>query len=334
MRYKFQHFVDIATSASSMQIINFNVGGRDVINRCAHLFNAYRYFKLGKISVKFVPASTLPVDPLGLSYSDSDPLTVDPRDQLNCGLVRITNGEDLMTDLTGVSATDQEQMYNAMLLDPHWYKFSLQAGFKRTARPLYWQVGQVHSDIFPGAVTNVPAPRTDNTPGVRTEALAPNQPDVSTSAGYTSVEFYRKAGESSNLGLFQTGHRGRLGYLPTDAYQYIYAYDKVNSTDISGQYPFVHPVPQIRTITCVLPKMHKTIYYYRVYITEEVFFSGLRSIAPMTSVSQMDAYVNRGIDTFIEPPDIHVSKPSNTATITTTPYQFPMNDGGNNDGSY
>ena len=43
-----------------------------------------------------VPASTLPVDPQGLSYDVDDPQTViPPRDQMNPGLVRITNGEDL-----------------------------------------------------------------------------------------------------------------------------------------------------------------------------------------------------------------------------------------------
>ena len=63
MKFRFQSFVDVSTSATSMQVIQWSVGGADVINRCRHLFGAYKYFKLGKISVKMVPASTLPVVP-------------------------------------------------------------------------------------------------------------------------------------------------------------------------------------------------------------------------------------------------------------------------------
>lgn len=155
-KYKVQTYFDIATNAESMQIVNFSCGGEALRKRCQHLFLAYKYFKLGKLSIKFVPASTLPVDPLGLSYDDDDPQTVDPRDQLDCGLVRITNGEDILDDLTNISDDAMRGMYEAMLLDPRWYKFGLQTGFKRTARPLYWQIGQFHQDMFPGAIENIP----------------------------------------------------------------------------------------------------------------------------------------------------------------------------------
>ena len=109
MKFRFQSFVDVSTSAQSMQVIQWSVGGADVINRCRHLFGAYKYFKLGKISVKMVPASTLPVDPQGLSYAADDPQTVDPRDQMNPGLVRITNGEDVHTNVSKLSADAQVQ---------------------------------------------------------------------------------------------------------------------------------------------------------------------------------------------------------------------------------
>ena len=287
MKFRFQSFVDVSTSAQSMQVIQWSVGGADVINRCRHLFGAYKYFKLGKISVKMVPASTLPVDPQGLSYAEDDPQTVDPRDQMNPGLVRITNGEDIYTNVSNLSADAQVQIYNAMMLDPRWSKFMLQSGFRRSAYPLYWQVGQLSQDKYPGATVNIPNLAQS---GTQTSAqgstvirrdVCQDNPSQSTEIG------------SSSRGLFQTGHRGKLGWLPTDYYQ------QINSkTGNPFQAYGLNNVPQVSVITCVLPKAYKTIYYYRVFITEEVLFTGLRSSPPFATNGSGGLVQRFGIDTF------------------------------------
>lgn len=287
MKFRFQSFVDVSTSAQSMQVIQWSVGGADVINRCRHLFGAYKYFKLGKISVKMVPASTLPVDPQGLSYAADDPQTVDPRDQMNPGLVRITNGEDVYTNVSKLSADAQMQTYNAMMLDPRWSKFMLQSGFRRSAYPLYWQVGQLSQDRYPGATVNVP-----------NLATAGNQ---TASNGATMIDrevyqvgfFHSNELGSSARGFFQTGRRGKLGWLPTDFFQQIR--DKTgNPFDAYG----LNNVPEVKVITCVLPKAYKTIYYYRVFITEEVLFTGLRSSPPFATNGAGGQIQRFGIDTF------------------------------------
>lgn len=288
MKFRFQSFVDVSTSAQSMQVIQWSVGGADVINRCRHLFGAYKYFKLGKITVKMVPASTLPVDPQGLSYASDDPLTVDPRDQMNPGLVRITNGEDVFTFVGSLSADAQMHIYNSMMLDPRWSKFMLQSGFRRSAYPLYWQVGQLSQDKYPGATVNVPR-------------LSPSGNQVN-STGATAIERDIYKGDafqsifqdgSSARGLFQVGHRGKLGWLPTDFYQ---QFSNGPGTTISDS--GINNVPEVKVITCVLPKAYKTIYYYRVFITEEVLFTGLRS-SPPTGVNADGTPIQRlGIDNF------------------------------------
>nr|QCC72686.1 capsid protein [Cressdnaviricota sp.] len=292
MKFRFQSFVDVSTSASSMQVIQWSVGGKQVLDRCRHLFPAYKFFKLGKISVKMVPASTLPVDPQGLSYAEDDPQTVDPRDQMNPGLVRITNGEDIFTDISQLSADQQTRVYNAMMLDPRWSKFMLQSGFRRTAVPLYWQIGQLHQDLYPGATQNVPW-LSDGTGAT----------DIFNQYGHTQkVNQIVQNGNltdvvqvgSSPRGLFQTGHRGRLGFLPTDAYQEFFRSDKTKKQTAS-----VNNIPEVQVITCVLPKAYKTRYYYRVYITEEVFFSGLRSVPPTYSTNDGFQEQAFGLDQFI-----------------------------------
>nr|WCR62194.1 MAG: capsid protein [Smacoviridae sp.]WCR62196.1 MAG: capsid protein [Smacoviridae sp.] len=287
MKFRFQSFVDVSTSAQSMQVIQWSVGGADVINRCRHLFGAYKFFKLGKISVKMVPASTLPVDPQGLSYAEDDPQTVDPRDQMNPGLVRITNGEDIYTNVSSLSAEAQVQIYNSMMLDPRWSKFMLQSGFRRSAYPLYWQVGQLSQDRYPGATMNVPNLVDAGTQTSPTGVTSIRR-NVYQSGSAQSVE-----SGSSARGLFQTGRRGKLGWLPTDFFQQIK--DKTgNPFDAYG----LNNVPEVKVITCVLPKAYKTIYYYRVFITEEVLFSGLRSSPPFATNGAGGLIQRFGIDTF------------------------------------
>ena len=288
MKFRIQSFVDISTRADSMQIIQWAVGGADVVNRCLHLFGAYKYFKLGKISVKMVPASTLPVDPQGLSYAEDDPQTVDPRDQLNPGLVRITNGEDVFTDVSKLTPADQRTVYNSMMLDPRWSKFMLQSGFRRSAYPLYWQVGQLSQDKYPGSTVNLPNLLRDGT-SIDSSDVTMIRRNVYQGATAQSVE----AGSSAR-GLFQVGHRGKLGWLPTDFYQ-----DVKNNTGGSITLKGVNNVPQVSVITCVLPKAHKTTYFYRVFITEEVLFSGLRSTPPVSQSTTGQPVQQFGIDQFL-----------------------------------
>lgn len=294
MHFKFQSFVDVSTSAESMQIFQWSVGGAEVLNRCRHLFGAYKYFKLGRIDVKMVPASTLPVDPQGLSYDEDDPQTVDPRDQMTPGAVRITNGEDIFTNVSALSDEQQEAMMNSIILDPRWSKFMLQSGFRRSALPLYWQVGQLQQDRYPGATINVPyVPDVLGQHGVVPDGVLAQH--VYKTVVSDAVAVRTNAGSSGN-GLFQVGHRGRLGWLPTDGYQEI-----PNATDdrFHGQ-SYINNIPSVRVITCCLPKAHKTLYYYRIFITEHVYFSGLRSMPPFYSIDGGSGMINSP-DQFIYP---------------------------------
>ena len=195
-----------------MQIISVNAGGDNVIKRLAPFFGAYKYYKLGGVSIKLIPASTLPVDPTGLSYEAGDN-TVDPRDQLTPGMCRITNGEDILEDITGLTGDQQRQLYDNMLLDPRWYKWMLQSGVKRFGKPRYWQIGQLHQDKWPGANVNIPQIVNSSVTGTQTES---QYVDGLTPAYHGNVER-----GSSPYGIFQTGHRGVLGWMPTDGLQHI-----------------------------------------------------------------------------------------------------------------
>ena len=132
----YTYFLDLATSPDRVQVVGVSAGGMECMRRLLPFFAAYKYYKLGHVKLKVVPASTLPVDPTGLSYEAGEN-TVDPRDQFNPGLVRITNGEDIVVPTT----MDQ---YYSLMLDRRWFKFNLQSGFSRDAVPRVWRIAQLH----------------------------------------------------------------------------------------------------------------------------------------------------------------------------------------------
>lgn len=260
VKMRFQSFVDIATQADNMQIISVNAGGDDVLKRLSPFFSAYKYYKLGNVSIKLIPASTLPVDPTGLSYEAGEQ-TVDPRDQLTPGMCRITNGEDILEDITGLTGDQQRQLYNNMLLDSRWFKWMLQSGVKRSARPKYWQIGQLHQDKWPGAINNVPLVTLLSDIRTATEfKVAAVQNDGS---GNVVESPDGVLAGSKPYGFFQTGHRGILGWLPTDGLQ-----------PVAGQTdkPLLASIPTVELFKILTPPMHKTNYYYRMFVTETVYF--------------------------------------------------------------
>ncbi|AJF23061.1 cap protein [Human smacovirus 1] len=293
MMQKFRWFVDLSTTPERVSVLKITCGGTRCLRRLLPFFSAYKYFKLGKTSVKFVPSSTLPVDPTGLSYEAGEN-TVDPRDMFNPGLVRITNGEDLAdVVLNNIStAEDQNNVYYAMMLDSRWYKFRLQDGFRRDAVPLYWRIGQLHQDNFPGSVNNYLTVNSDVT----------KPPTVSHEIGYYAYSSPGSASPdrqnqillgSSPHGTFQFGHHDKIGWLPTDMFTNNY----VNTSGTSTMSP--RTPPEVDLLTVVLPAAYKTRFYYRLYITEEVYFKEPVSIfAGQLSDGQ---YVSTTMDRFTYP---------------------------------
>lgn len=256
---KFQSFMDISTDDASMQVISISAGGPEVLKRLSAQFAAYKYYKLGNIAIKLVPATTLPVDPSGLSINAGGQ-GVDPWDQLSPGLIRITNGEDIFENMSGLTTEEMDAIFKNMQLDPRWYKFMLQTGVKRHATPRYWQIGQFHQDKWPGADINVPRFNADGKIIGTSHAMMGQLP------GSTPAILGGEAGSSSPLGLFQTGHSGVLGWLPTDSLHYTW-----NGSAWVRQ-PFIASPPEIECIKIILPRASLTKYPYRLYVTETVYF--------------------------------------------------------------
>ena len=287
IKMRFQSFMDVNTASTGMQIISINAGGKNILNRLPAQFAAYKYYKIGSVSVKMVPASTLPVDPTGLSITAGDNL-VDPRDQLTPGMCRITNGEDILEDISNISVADQRDLYNTMLLDPRWPKFMLQSGFKRYASPRYWQIGQLHQDKYPGAILNYPQMNAGNTVQ-DTDTVLHSSYNGSTVTKVIS-------GESSKYGIFQTGHKGVLGWLPTDGLQYTNGVSTSANPNVS---PLLASPPEVEVMKIVLPPAYKTKYWYRLFITETVYFKSPIVLAAGVNRRPLDIfhYVSKPVPT-------------------------------------
>ena len=114
-------------------------------------------------------------------------------------------------------STDIEKMYYSMMLDRRWYKFQLQSGVRRTARPLFWSIAQLHQDAFPGAVRNIPNIQQSAYPTIDT---------LQTCRDTTNGTFDKIiAGNSSPRGIFQTGVHEKMSWLPTDYFQKTIKFD-------------------------------------------------------------------------------------------------------------
>ena len=285
---KFQWFVDLQTSADTMQVVKITAGGQRVRRRLLPFFAAFKYYKLGSVSIRFVPASTLPVDPTGLSYEVGEN-TVDPRDQFNPGLVRITNGEDFNEDTASLADSEYAQaMYYQLMLDPRWFKFNLQSGFRRRAVPLYWSVGQLHQDVFPGSVQNFPK-ITKSSTGLVSSYDTGNRIDHIEN---DSSAFNYYSG-SNPYSLFQVGGKARMGWMPTDSF-----YNPGNpDLELGSQ----AQVPEVELLRVILPKAYKTKFYYRLYIEESVSFKGPVSMFASNGSNPGTFYPVNSVDRFIYP---------------------------------
>lgn len=299
---KYSYFVDINTSTENTSIIKFTAGGAMPFGRLRPFFAAFKYWKLGPIGVRFMPASTLPVDPTGLSYSEGAS-TVDPRDEFNVGLVRRTNGENC--DFLAGQTSSRNAWYYSTMLDPRWSKFDLQRGYRIYATPRFWGLAQTKQTISQSIVDIPDAVDSATTP----------QPVVS--GGNVNGMEFSSTGEgqlsfrSSNLigGPIQNviiqNSRPRMSWQPTDMY----------NNNLYGP----NVLPEVDCITCILPQAYKTVHYYRVWITETVYFRSPVVLNPKIRVK--DETVSGGITT--TPMNVPIDRyvgPSGTASeIGSTP---------------
>lgn len=194
--------------------------------------------------------------------------------------------------------------------------------------PLFWYVGQLHQDIYPGAINNIPVIAGNTGAPDQTSVNAVYDVTSYAADGAQAVGHYMRANFSDPHGFFQTGKKGRMGWMRTDA---LVEFASAGANAGVYEKAEVTPFPTCRVITMVLPKMHKTNYYYRCYVTEEVYFSGVRTFGPGDPANVNSGYAS-GIDNFVELPAVNTAKFPYTYKTSVFPDQqasasVKMNDG-------
>lgn len=162
---------DLQTSVGKGTVLKVHTPTGNNIKR--HLlghFLQYKKFKYLGAKVTLVPASTLPADPLQLSY-DAGEANIDPRDMVNPILWKHYHGETMLTDVlptdelqdydqktnldtTGVNGSALEQslygyrsassaldsVYPRTLMDTSFRKAGIQTGFTTFCKPFVYNV--------------------------------------------------------------------------------------------------------------------------------------------------------------------------------------------------
>ncbi len=118
-------------------------------------FAQFRKFRYIGAKVTFIPAATLPADPLQVSYEAGEP-TIDPRDLLNPILHKGIHGDALgnlleeykqvlasgsSLELTKTAAANYMTLYYQCLTDPSFKKSGLRQGFVQKLFPLVYSLG-------------------------------------------------------------------------------------------------------------------------------------------------------------------------------------------------
>lgn len=217
---------DLNTTQNRLTNLRFHTPQDGTLqNHLGGFFAQYKEFMYVGMSVTMIPAATLPVDPLQVSYPIGEP-TIDPRDVLNPILSKRYNGEATALDALGSdsmrevaagmgvgainnngwfprgrSITETSMLntennppstfdnkmigYGAMLMDPSWKKTHIQQPLSFSARPIVYNV----ASNYPFAQQSMNVTGTNPPPGnqIGLGSVTPDTGTVNSEKGITTT---------------------------------------------------------------------------------------------------------------------------------------------------
>lgn len=270
-------------------------------------FRQFKKFKYLGASMNFVPASTLPADPLQLSYEAGEP-TIDPRDMVNPILFKAWHGESLGDWLDSVlegqvnlSATsidrseltddvfgkNYENLYYQCLTDRTFKKAGVQAGFRMdNLYPLAYALGSSKQSIATLNDADLTDPFTESGIGDafsigKFQNMAVLNPGVNFTAKANSDDTVTwSMGAGTHIFTYRRVPLGSMETLQNSVYP--------RSTDVSAtgtattsaiQTTKWATLPKLNMALIMLPPAYKQEMYFRVVIKHNFMFSGFRSTA-------------------------------------------------------
>lgn len=294
VRAKYSEIIDVQTNNNGVTCIGIHTPtGGAPLRMLFGFYRQFRKFRYRGCQVRIQPTTTLPADPLGVSYSAGDRL-IDPREMINPILFHGCHGESMNEALdiaykgTGVSPStilsefpasedfrgdelgsdnfkQGDFLYYSALSDRGFRKFLPQVGGKLPfLKPLVWNLG-ADRPIVPHACQPDSGQMSNSDPFVSSPGQESNGGD---SIRIQSV-LPRIDGAQIPVNLMTTGVRP-LGWLPT--YQLWTAGpdgdDKAAASPSSYSY-----LPKIFMGMLILAPSYRVEQYYRIYIDHYFEFS-------------------------------------------------------------
>lgn len=294
----FSEVYDLQTQAQNPTIVGVHTPrSANPSIMLAGFFRQFRKFRYKGCKMTLIPTSTLPADPLQVSYEAGEP-TIDPRDMVNPILYKGCHGEDLGTilnsamnysdyrgpsidvdRLSGDWASDFENFYYQLLSDASWGKAHVQRGFSKSMYPLVYKLATT-KPINPTVVSTddpdgmqVPEfnegayPTAYQTSGGTADALTST---VNMGAAWDSVN-----GRAASYEFVSPGMQ-RLGWMDTS--QVMHSTGQAQANANGGGY--ITQLPKLFMLMIVLPPAYKTEFYFRVVLKHYYEFKDFRSAPP------------------------------------------------------
>ncbi len=161
---------DLQTTVGKGTVLKIHTPiGNNIKRHLLGHFLQYKQFKYLGARVSLIPASTLPADPLQLSYDAGEP-NIDPRDMVNPILWKHYHGETMLTDILkadsvqsydqkqnidvlpgssldtqfynqiGTGSNQMDRVYPKTLMDTSFKKAGIQTGFSTFVKPYAYNV--------------------------------------------------------------------------------------------------------------------------------------------------------------------------------------------------
>nr|QJI53631.1 MAG: capsid protein [Smacoviridae sp.] len=289
----YSEIYDLRTDTQSATILGIHTPrSTNPYQYLSGFFRQYKKYRYKGCKVTFIPVSTLPADPLQVSYKAGEP-TIDPRDMVNPVLVKGCHGESLgqiidqamnFSDYRGPSIdvdkfeaqSDYEMLYYQLLSDPSWGKAHVQEGFKKSFYPLTYRVASLRQmmptvpiadlDAFnKGGFPTMGTVTTINQTGTVLNSISGQVNPVPVGAtGNTNADLQPMGQEFFSNGL------ARLGWM--DTLQNLQSAGVVSAEGdfaniaarATGQKVAV--LPKIFMGIVILPPAYKTEFYFRVVL--------------------------------------------------------------------
>lgn len=310
VRASVSEIYDLSTQTGQGTVLKIHTPvGTNIKRHLVGHFLQYKRYRYVGAKITLIPASTLPADPLQVSYEAGEP-TIDPRDMVNPILWKHYHGEGMLTDSLKIQsapvpygseasaysyfgnsvdeqlyqdssgAATQGMFYAHSLMDESFRKASVQRGFTTFVKPYAYNLASTFQ-----ISANVPEATPTGAPWDQVGFTVREDGNASDPWGPVKVQ----DGTSASPGSWFTNKLTRLGWMDTMQNAEVAGQNGMGDAGM-GMYNCL--LPNVPMLYVLFPPAYKTEFYFRLVIKHLFEFGGFRSAF---SVQSWGAYSQVGL---------------------------------------